>query len=412
MKLYYDKNYVIVDSGTDFIFYFGEINRAIKLNYVNMYYLKCILEHGSGSDYNKDFVCDNHLCLEKFERFVDYLFINRILFKSFEELEKNNFIYIYKRVIEERQLKKAYIHITQRCNLNCKYCYNKQNLNTNMRELSTQDWRNVIDRLEKEGINKFFVTGGEPLLRADLSEIISYIKGEKTLLTNGTLLVNNKYELLKKFDKIIVSLDSLNIEENELNRENSIYYNVRKNIEDIPLELREKIMIRSVLTKNNYARIDEIAEYCKNNLKVKHLVNECLPNSAEELRDFIPINPDEGTKYYLNDLILCGAGVDTVAIAANGDIYPCQSLMKENFKIGSVLDESWKKEIEESAEKSKFAKGILEVPKCMKCVYKYICGGGCKAITYNIYLETERTNDFMCEHYKIQVKEKIRRLFL
>lgn len=411
MILFYDRDYVIVECGSSHIVYFGNINRAIKLNYLNLYYLKCILDQPAGSQYNNCFIENNKLENTRFVKFVTFLCDKKILFRSHEELEKNNFLPFYKRLVRERVLTKAYLHITQKCNLNCEYCYNRHNLNREGRELSAQEWVKVIYKLEAVGVRVYNITGGEPLLNKDLLDIISCINGKKILLTNGTLLTEERYKVLDSVDKIIVSLDSLDVEQNDLSRKNSSKYQVLKNIEQLPSILRQKVNIRSVLTRNSRAGIQEMTEFLEDRLGIPHIINVCLPNSKDELTDFIPFLDSGTVEYRLQDMVLCGAGADTIAIDSNGDLYPCQSLLKEEFKIGSILSEDWQDKMLQAAFRHKISKGILDIPKCMECVYKYICGGGCKAITYNIYSDVDRINSFMCEHYKDQCAENIRRLF-
>ena len=270
----------------------------------------------------------------------------------------------------------------------------------------------MIHELENIGMRYYNITGGEPLLNEDLQKIISCINGKKILLTNGTLLVEKKYKTLEMVDQIIVSLDSLDVRQNDLNRGNSLKYQVLKNIEALPAELKHKLQVRSVLTGNNISGIHEMTEFLETEMGIPHIINECLPNSKDELKDFIPYVNNAGQEYRLQDLILCGAGVDTLAIDSNGDIYPCQSLLKEEFKIGCILTKGWETQVRQAISKHRIFRGILDIPRCRECVYKYICGGGCKAITYNIYADADRINSFMCEHYKNQSVEKIRRLFV
>ena len=411
MVLFYDRDYVIVESGSSHIVYFGNINRAIKLSYLNLYYLKCILDQLPGSQYDNDFIESNKLDNDRFVKFVTFLCDKRILFRSDEELEKSNFLPFYKKLIRDRVLTKAYLHVTQKCNLNCGYCYNRHNLNREGRELSLQEWVKVIQALEAAGVSVYNITGGEPLLNKDLLEMLSCISGKKILLTNGTLLTEEKYKVLDRVDQIIVSLDSLDMKRNDLNRKNSAEYRVLDNIEKLPSALKQKVKIRSVLTRNNRGDLQEMTRFLEDRLGISHIVNVCLPNSKDELGDFIPYVDSGAAEFRLQDMVLCGAGADTIAIDSNGDLYPCQSLMKEEFKIGSILSEDWQDRVLQAESGRRISSGILDIPKCRECVYKYICGGGCKAITYNIYSDVNRTNRFMCEHYKDQCVENIRKLF-
>ncbi|MEF3695354.1 MAG: radical SAM protein, partial [Candidatus Cloacimonadota bacterium] len=61
---------------------------------------------------------------------------------------------------------------TRRCNLNCLHCgASKEHYDT---ELSTAQVKALIDQLAKLKVRTFAVTGGEPLLRQDLVELLSY----------------------------------------------------------------------------------------------------------------------------------------------------------------------------------------------------------------------------------------------
>jgi MoaA/NifB/PqqE/SkfB family radical SAM enzyme len=80
----------------------------------------------------------------------------------------------------------ASIKVTQRCNLRCKHC---TWVNKIVSDLPLERWQQIIDTLYKRGCTVVFIEGGEPTLRADLSQIISYIKRKGmicVLFTNGT----------------------------------------------------------------------------------------------------------------------------------------------------------------------------------------------------------------------------------
>lgn len=107
MVLFYDRDYVIIESGTSHIIYFGNINRAVKLNYLNLYYFKCILERLPGSEYGDDFIDDNKLDKARFVKFVSFFCDKKVLFRSSEELEENNFLSSYQKIVNERTFTKA-----------------------------------------------------------------------------------------------------------------------------------------------------------------------------------------------------------------------------------------------------------------------------------------------------------------
>jgi radical SAM protein with 4Fe4S-binding SPASM domain len=84
--------------------------------------------------------------------------------------------------------------ITQRCNLDCLYCYNVwKNGDAYPRgELSTEKTKELLQKAIIESrCRNVTLTGGEPFLRQDILDIISYVSGMKvsiTIITNGTLL--------------------------------------------------------------------------------------------------------------------------------------------------------------------------------------------------------------------------------
>jgi MoaA/NifB/PqqE/SkfB family radical SAM enzyme len=84
----------------------------------------------------------------------------------------------------------AELFLTDNCNLKCVSCACWRT--TTREELSTGEWRGVLDQLAELGIIKVNLTGGEPLLRRDAPELISYAleRGIRTVHvnTNATLL--------------------------------------------------------------------------------------------------------------------------------------------------------------------------------------------------------------------------------
>ena len=79
--------------------------------------------------------------------------------------------------------------LTYRCNNNCAHCYNARPRQQN--ELSTAQWKQILDKLWDIGVPHIVFTGGEPTLRDDLPELVAYAekKGQITgINTNGRRL--------------------------------------------------------------------------------------------------------------------------------------------------------------------------------------------------------------------------------
>jgi len=96
-----------------------------------------------------------------------------------------------------RMLKGIRISLTQRCNLSCFYCHaegQKEENNT----LSLNEIKILAEHLAKLGIENVKLTGGEPLLRDDIVQVVEVFAEKKivpTITTNGTLLASLASEL-------------------------------------------------------------------------------------------------------------------------------------------------------------------------------------------------------------------------
>lgn len=105
------------------------------------------------------------------------------------------------------------VSVTQRCNLNCVYC-GKGDCTKKAEELSPNQYFKIVKAFSKCGIKKVRITGGEPLVRSDITEIISLIRTipeiEKiSLTTNGVYLKKYARELKSAgLDSVNISLDS------------------------------------------------------------------------------------------------------------------------------------------------------------------------------------------------------------
>jgi len=116
-----------------------------------------------------------------------------------------------------REISYMRISVTDRCNLRCKYCMPESGVDDigHANILSFEDIERIVKAAIELGITKFRITGGEPLVRRGIVELIenlTKIKGVEDLAmtTNGILL--SQYALpLKKagLNRINISLDTL-----------------------------------------------------------------------------------------------------------------------------------------------------------------------------------------------------------
>ncbi len=118
-----------------------------------------------------------------------------------------------------RPMRDLRISVTDRCNFRCVYCMPREVFDANYRFLphsailSFEEIARLARIFVGLGVKKIRLTGGEPLVRKNLErlvEMLSELKTEITLTTNGSLLARQVHSLKKAgLDRVTVSLDSL-----------------------------------------------------------------------------------------------------------------------------------------------------------------------------------------------------------
>ncbi len=104
------------------------------------------------------------------------------------------------------------ISLTPRCNMRCIYCHHEGETSPG-EEMSKETVVRVVKAGADLGIRSVKFTGGEPLMRSDLEDILNELPGhlDLSLTTNGTLLAGRAASLAEAgLDRLNVSLDALN----------------------------------------------------------------------------------------------------------------------------------------------------------------------------------------------------------
>ena len=296
--------------------------------------------------------------------------------------------------------------LTYRCNNKCTKCY-VEDLR-DVKELSTLEWKQVLDILWKIGIPHVTFTGGEPTIRPDLTELVEYAEdlGIITgLISNGRKLKNKK--LVDKLvsagiDHFQITLESHDpsIHDTMCGERGSWNDTVEgiKNVVPTPVY----IMTNTTLTPYNVKDIAKTVEFLHSLGIEKFAVNsiiksgggkqEDLALSIEELDealstiiskandlgmtfvwysptrycDFNPIDKGLGMKK-------CTAAHIAMAIEPDGMVIPCQSYFEP---LGNILTTRWKKIWNHKTAKKLRNMDYLQ-EECLDCPERELCGGGC-----------------------------------
>jgi pyrroloquinoline quinone biosynthesis protein E len=112
----------------------------------------------------------------------------------------------YSRVLQQRPMTQAIANplaliaeLTHRCPLHCVYCSNPLELQSRATELSTDDWSRVFQEAAALGVLQADFTGGEPLTRPDVLDLVRAARAAGlyvNLITSGLPLDESRLEAL------------------------------------------------------------------------------------------------------------------------------------------------------------------------------------------------------------------------
>jgi MoaA/NifB/PqqE/SkfB family radical SAM enzyme len=153
--------------------------------------------------------------------------------------------------------------ITRKCNYKCLDCniWGEQE----KEELSTEEIKRGMDALKNAGIVELVLSGGNPLLREDIGEIIEYATKHfvTTVYDNGSLAVK-KVDLLRNIDFVAISIDSLNEEKHDFIKNiPGAWQNAMQAVEVLKKE-GVKVCVAPTISQINLYEIEELTNYFTN----------------------------------------------------------------------------------------------------------------------------------------------------
>jgi len=331
----------------------------------------------------------------------------------------------------------VWLQLTDACNLQCGYCYIQKKPTHMMLDLAKNLIVKVASDCKRAGFNEvvFKFAGGEPVLRwADGKTLIDWAKGYFTdsalsvrfhIITNGTILPASLIEYIS-LGKIGISLSLDGTEEwhdkqrRYLNNVGS-FRDVDGNINKL-LSLGIHPYILTTVTKDNVCGITKLAEYCvQHELSFRFSFYREVPTSPDALKndnqqlikellkcyswmaDNLPIRSlYESHKF--GDMNLrspkirgCGIGVNGMTLTSDGRLCICQYEMSN--PVGNVLDNDVVQLIAEQDHYRLAENRVEQIPVCIDCEWRFICGGGCPFLTKRHY-GTFKHHSPYCEVYK------------
>ena len=276
------------------------------------------------------------------------------------------------------------ISVTQRCNMKCKYC---DLWHEKLSEMPLKQIKKLIDEVSSDCLFISLV-GGEPLLREDINEIVSYIQkkeGIYLMLCSNGYLVKRMEKVIKNIDMLALSLDGPATIHDILNMKGA--YNQVLNAIKTANKNNKRIIVTTVLTNLNISDFDNIEHILKLSEKynfsvffrpvmkfpslVKNKLDRLSPEKkilAKTIREIIRLkwtyniaNTKTNLKYMLNlvegkikNKKRCYAGKYSFFVDCNGDISRCFCL-KNSVRDKRNITEGFYRAIRQS------------YPYCEKC---------------------------------------------
>ncbi|MBN2589439.1 MAG: radical SAM protein, partial [Sedimentisphaerales bacterium] len=156
-------------------------------------------------------------------------------------------------------------NITRACNLKCIHCYNDSGIKKADDELNTIEAKAVLDDLKKFGVPSVLFSGGEPLMRPDLFELIEYATSlglRVVISTNGTLITKEIAQKIKQcgVSYVGISLDGIGEVNDKFRGVEGAFERAVTGIRNCQ-EQNVRIGLRLTLTKKNVQELEGLFNF-------------------------------------------------------------------------------------------------------------------------------------------------------
>jgi pyrroloquinoline quinone biosynthesis protein E len=314
--------------------------------------------------------------------------------------------------------------VTYRCPLHCTYCSNPVNLASYKEELSTDDWLRVLDEARALGVLQVHFSGGEPMLRRDLSTLVSRAHAlgmYSNLVTSGIPMKEDDLAAL-----VAAGLDhfQLSIQDSLPSSADAIAglraHERKRAVAALVQRYGLPMTVNVVLHRANVDRLLPIAELAvelgAERLELAHtqfygwaLTNRAALMPSREQVDRATADAQIARErwgdrveivhviadYHDNTPKPCmyGWGSRQFVVAPNGDMMPCLSAAQlPDLGIVNVRDGSVREIWYESKAFNRF-RGTEWMPEpCQSCALKEVDFGGCRCQAYQLLGDAAATD--------------------
>lgn len=267
--------------------------------------------------------------------------------------------------------------VTYACNLRCPHCLTSSG-SARAGELDTAAAKMLIDRLAEARVLYLSLSGGEPLRRADILELIEHTGTTGIRLdvaTNGVGVPPAVFDRLSSLPvfQVQVSVDGLGEDHDRFRGMPGAFAEMCRTVQRF-MEMGILVSASTTVTRENLGQLDAIIDWAvemglcgykaipfipagRGRINAGRLaldqagqlqVARVLARRQEQLGDRLTISTETSFSFLLDEsrasegcqtcgMMGCAAGYDTLSVGADGTAYPCPFL--HDFPLGSLLEQ-------------------------------------------------------------------------
>ena len=325
--------------------------------------------------------------------------------------------------ISEPPLSYVYYAITDGCNLRCPYCYASSE-KCLPGELTTAESLDLVTQLAEFGAEYIVFTGGEPMLRKDLFQVVEHANRSglrSNIITNATMIRTPQLaqRFAELFTAVTISVDGGSAETHDRTRGKGSFAKTYKALQLLNAA-GVKPAINHIVTSNNVEELEHFATFLDgvevhsvrlmnhtdlgravddsyrfgwtDHLRVQQIV--WTSPVADKLRPDGP-RPVSPCSVKGN----CGMGGNEIYVDSLGNVYPCKLVARPMDLAGNVkrqrLSEIFASPVLAGMRRSTVFGGDYH-EDCTKCYIRSECGGGCRAAHMSESGDLRRNSRHLC----------------
>lgn len=352
----------------------------------------------------------------------------------------------------------VYFNPTERCNLNCSYCYIPETMRKTGRHMTEDEVINALERLHnyfqetmQDGrLPQIIFHGAEPMLnrKAVFAAIELFADRFRFgVQTNATLLDDEAIAFLTSHEVSIgLSLDAPIAEIADLTRMTWGGRGVFDTVSQVMDKLQgyDAYNVICTINQENLLQLSDIVDFFHAKQVPACMLNvirctlsgarEIKPDDSEVIAHFFAaldrsyeLYQQTGRKLIIVnfanilisilaptarrlmcDISPCGGGRSFFALAANGDLYPCSEFIGlPAFNGGNLFEDSIENVLDSPAFQKVTQRKVENIDSCSNCAIRHFCGSPCPAEAYEMNGGMDQPGAY-CAFYEAQVRYAFR----